>query len=150
MRKGMIYALILTAALLIPSKNVELAKIKPVETVSIRYQDGFVIIETDTEDVGIGKTLEEAIEDLKTTTAGTIYMDTACFLLVGQDAEDMVSELKSYLKGNVRLCKIEEEVDIKQAGEYLRVHTPEVRLKDWQKGAKLQTLETGKERMKLA
>ncbi len=61
MRKSFIYALLLTAALLLPKSDVELGKMKPVETVSLRNRDGLVMIETDTEDVGMGITLEAAL-----------------------------------------------------------------------------------------
>ena len=150
MRKSFIYALLLTAALLLPKSDVELGKMKPVETVSLRNRDGLVIVETDTEDVGMGITLEEALENLRKTTAGRIYLDTAAFLLLDPEMTDQAEMLRGNLKGSVRLCECSGEVDVKEAGEYLRCHSPKVELKDWKKGMRLQILETENGRMKLS
>ena len=149
MRKGIIYGALLTAALLVPSNDVELGKMKSVETVSIRCEKGFVVVETDTEDMGSGETLTEALKDLEETTPGRIYLDTAQYLLIGGEAEGMVSQLKVMLKEGTRLCKREGEVDMKTVGEYLRHHTPEMKLKNWKQGDRLQVLTAENGRLKL-
>lgn len=149
MRKGILYGVLLAAALLAPTDDVELGKMKPVETVSIRTQEGRVLIETDTEDMGSGETLKEALKDLEKTTPGRIYLDTAQYLLIEEEAEGMVPELEAMLKDGTRLCKREGEVDMKTVGEYLRQHTPEMKLKNWKQGDRLQVLTAENGRLKL-
>lgn len=149
MRKGILYGVLLAAALLAPTDDVELGKMKPVETVSIRTQEGRVLIETDTEDMGSGETFKEALKDLEKTTPGRIYLDTAQYLLIGEEAEGMVPELEAMLKDGTRLCKREGEVDMKTVGEYLRQHTPEMKLKKWKQGDRLEVLTAENGRLKL-
>lgn len=148
MRKGFIYAGLLAAALLCPTNHVELAKMRPVETVSIRMVDGTVIIETDTEDAGTGSTVEEAMKDLADTTAGRIYLDTANYLLVTPEACGQLSVIARQMKRNVRMCEQKGDVDLKKAGEFLQVHSPNVKLKCWQKGEELQILKEENGRLK--
>lgn len=149
MRKGILYGVLLAAALLAPTDDVKLGKMKPVETVSIRTQEGRVLIETDTEDMGSGETFKEALKDLEKTTPGRIYLDTAQYLLIGEEAEGMVPELEAMLKDGTRLCKREGEVDMKTVGEYLRQHTPEMKLKNWKQGDRLEVLTAENGRLKL-
>lgn len=149
MRKGLIYSILLASALLIPREDVELAKIKPVETVSIRYEDERIVIETDTEDTGMGSTTDDAIKDLMETADGRVYLDTAKYLLVGADAEVEIPKLSGMLKGSVRICERKGEIDVVTVGEYLRAHKPDMRLKDWREGEQLQVLESENERMKI-
>lgn len=149
MRKGLIYGALLAAALAVPTDAVELGKIKPVETVSIRMLEGNVIVETDTEDSGIGATIEDALQDLRETTAGAIYLDTAEYLIVDQECLDQLPALSRVVKPNVRICERRGDVDVKEAGVFLREHSPKMRLKNWKQGEKLQVLEGENGRMKL-
>ena len=149
MRKGIIYGMLLTAALLVPTNDVELGKMKPVETVSVRMQEERVIVETDTEDTGIGTTIEEALRDLRETTAGTIYLDTAEYLIIDEECKELLPVLLHVVKPNARICERRGDVDVKLVGEFLREHTPEMRLKNWKTGEKLQVLEGKNGRMKL-
>lgn len=149
MRKVLIYGALLAAALVIPTNDVELGKMKPVETVSIRMQEGKVFVETDTEDSGVGSTLEEALQDLKETTAGVIYLDTADYLIVDQKCQEQMAVLLNTLKPNMRICLRSGDVDMKTVSEFLREHTPEMKLKNWKPGEKMQVLEGENGRMKL-
>ena len=149
MRKGLIYGILLAAAILIPNNHVELAKMRPVETVSIRYREDLVIIETDTEDVGTGTNLENAVKDLQETTAGKIYLDTAQYLIVEEDAKEQIGKLNGILKPGVRVCAGKGEIDMQAVAEYLGSHTPELKLKNWKTDMELQVLESENGRLKL-
>ena len=149
MRRGLVYALLLAAALLIPSEGVELGKMIPVETLYIQYKEGQIILQTDTEDVGTGATAQEAMADLEQTTAGRIFPDTTVFLLVDENAKYYIEAIEPYLKGNVRLCELNGDADLKAVGEYLHAHHPKMKLKQWRKGMQLQALETENGRMKI-
>ena len=149
MRRAMIYSGLLAAALLLPSGGKELGKIKPVETLLIKAEKGQIILRTDTEDLGIGNTVEEAMCDLEKTTAGRIYPDTTLYLLVDETAEENIEALKAYLKGSTRLCIVEGDVDLQEAGEYLGTHKPGIKLKKWKKGGSLQHLRNYRGKMKI-
>ena len=149
MRKGLIYGMLFVAALLLPNNAVELGKIIPVETVSVSCRDGLFLIETDTEDLGIGPTLDSALQNLKDTAAGRIYLDTAEYLIAEQNAMEALGPLVRELKGNVRLCERQGDVDMKTVGQFLREHTPEVKLKCWEMGDLLQVLKGENGQIKL-
>lgn len=137
------------AAILVPTSDVELGELKPVETISLRYCDEMLVIETDTEDIGTGNTVEEAVKSLHESTAGRIFLDTAEFLVVEREAVNQIERLRPRLKGNVSVCERKGEVDVTKVGEYLRAHNPSVKLKQWEKHVSLQVLEVENGRMKL-
>lgn len=149
MKKTVLYGALLAAALMIPTEAAELGKMKPVETVCVRLEADTITIETDTEDIGRGATVLEALENLKDTTAGTIYLDTAEYLLVMGGAEQQLPELSKYLKMSVRICKAEGDIPVKDTAAFLSAHRPAVKLKQWQKGIKLQVLKAENGRLKL-
>lgn len=140
MKKTIIYGILLTAALLIPNEATDLEKMKPVEAVLVRMEDDLIIIETDTEDVGIGATVAQAMRNLEETTAGTIFLDTADYLLVTEGTEQQILEMAQYLKKSVRICYAEEQIDIVDAVEFLRAHRPEIKLRQWKDGAEIEVL----------
>ena len=149
MKRIWIYIVLLVSALLIPSKRTDLEKLKPVETVYLYYESEQLVIQTDTEDRGEGSDIQQALKNLKDTTAGRIYLDTADYLLIGTDAEHDAQMLKEELKGSVRVCRAEGELDIKMAGAYLKVHMPQKKLRDWKAGEAIQILKTEADRMVL-
>lgn len=101
MRK-LFYIIILVLCFLCPVKRLDIAKLEPVEAVTITVRDGFVHLLTDTESEGEGVTVAEAVQSLKEKTPGIIYLDTARFLLIGEKAQGAAEELKKYLRANVR------------------------------------------------
>lgn len=147
MRKLLIYGALLVAALLVPTQTTALGKLKPVETVGIYQEDGEFVIETDTKDIGRGMSVSEAIRNLEETTSGTIYLDTADYLLVMDGGEPFVQYVAGYLKDSVRICRASKDVKIEEAASYLSVHTPNVELKEYQSGTALQMLRRDQERL---
>ena len=115
--------------------------LEPVETVLITQNNGNIIIETDTGAKGVGSTLEKAIENLHSSTASDIFLDTAQYLLVSSRTEKMISQMTAVIRPAARVCKIRGEVDLAEVTGYLRTHPPKVQLKDLMaEEAKLQTL----------
>ena len=101
MRK-LFYIIILVLCFLCPVKRVDIAKLEPVEAVAITVRDGFVHLLTDTESAGQGATVKEAVQSLKENATGIIYLDTARFLLIGEQAQNVADQLWQYLHANVR------------------------------------------------
>lgn len=150
MRNTALYIVLLAAALLVPAERTDLGKLKPVETVLLYESDGFITVRTDTEDEGSGDTLEKAIQNMKQTASGVIYLDTADYLLVMEGAQVWIPELRGILKENVRICKAEGQVDVLLAASYLSVHKPKWTMETWESQAELQVLRVENERMNLS
>ncbi len=121
MRK-ILYAAILILTYFAPVKRLDIAELLPVEAVAV-YTDGIqVVLETDTQNIGRGGTVEQALADLKEKTSAVIYLDTAEYLLVSEDAISTLDKLSEFLKPSVKVSLIDARGKVKEASEYLRVH----------------------------
>ena len=140
MKRTLLYVAMLTVALVIPVERTNLEEMKPVEVVYLYEEADLITLSTDTGDRGSGIDIPEAMSNLRQTTAGIIYLDTANYLLIGKETEVYVKELRPFLKDDVRICIAEGKIDMKTVGQYLRVHQPEVKMENWEAGRKLQTL----------
>ena len=88
-----------------------------------------VLVSTDVGAGGIGPTVKDAIENMKETTAGELFLDTADFLLVTERGQEELASIKELLKPSVRVCVANSEMDLKDAASYLAVHKLLVRLR---------------------
>ena len=149
MKRILIYILALTAALAVPLQGTDVGKLQPVGVVQLYKEDGRIVIVTDTGDSGVGERAAEAFADLKDTTAGIVFLDTADYLLLSADATDSLPELSAYLKPNVRVCLAENTVDPVRAAEYLNVHRPPVKLRECKDTNNLPKLVQENGRLKL-
>ena len=138
--KKIVYGALVAAALLIPTTPQELGKLKPVEVVKLNKEEGMIRIETDTGDIGQGETIEQALRELKATTPGTIYLDTAEYVLLPKQAEELLNQLSPQLKQSVRICTWEGEIDLNKASAYLDAHRPRNEMRHYKTGMPLQTL----------
>lgn len=130
MKRLVFYLTVLGAALLVPLRGTDVGKLQPVGLVQLYKEGDAVFVVTDTGDSGWGHTVEAAFENLKQTTAGVVFLDTADFLLVSKDAVNEIRGLERYLKKSVRVCFGEADIDPAEAAEYLNVHRPSVRLRE--------------------
>ena len=146
MKRIIAYILLLGAALLMPVKRADVGKLMPVELVHIYKEGNYITIATDTGAGGTGKTVHAAVENLKSTTAGIIYLDTARYLLTEENMAEELAAIRTYLKPMVRVCTVRRNVDLKKAASYLAVHTPHCRLRDLMNGqeAEMLRVENGK------
>ena len=115
-------------------------KLKPVEVVKLNKEKGVIQIETDTGDTGRGETIELALRELKETTPGTIYLDTAEYVLLPKQAEELINQLSPHVKQSVRICYWEGEIDLKETTAFLDAHRPRNDMKHYKAGMPLQTL----------
>ena len=143
MKKTWIYGLLLTAALVVPTKTVKLGQMIPVEAVHMFKRGHVVVIATDTGDRASGAAAEQALEKLKEGASGILCLDTAKYLLVGTGAEDQIPQIAAYLKPDTYLCTIAGKVDLVEASAYLDVHRPKLRLSQWNMETELQILTIG-------
>lgn len=130
MRK-VLYVIILALLFLAPLERADIAKLLPIEAVAV-YMDGDdVVLETDTEDKGKGENVALALRDLIKTTPAVVYLDTAEYLLVSENALEQVDALRNYLKPSVKVCVCQAKDGVKDAAKYLDVHGDLPELRDW-------------------
>ena len=147
--KRLVYGALVAAALMVPTAPQELGKLIPVEVIKIGQADGTVLIETDTGDAGRGATVEAALRDLSATAPGTIYLDTAEYVLIPEGEKELLGPLTGSLKESVKLCCWEGTINMEEVAVFLDAHTPGTNLKEYQKGMPLQTLAAENGRLKL-
>ena len=140
MRRIILYILLMAAALLAPVERADVGKLRPIETVAVYKENDWIVLRTDTDDVGIGATATQALQNMKDTASGIIYLDTAAYLLLEEDAQDAAEELRGVLKDKVRLCLSDKKIEPKDATKYLSAHGGLPRMEDWKAGQELPVL----------
>ena len=140
MKRAILYIGILAALIAAPVEQMEVGKLIPVQVVSVYKEGDAYVIETDTQNKGVGQTVETALQNLKDTASGTIYLDTAQYLLLTEDAQDAVEALRKNLKASVEMSEMEKPVPVKEVAKFLDAHGKFPKLKHWQKGAELPVL----------
>lgn len=148
MRRSLLYIAITLAVLAIPMERTDVADLRPVQTVALyKTADGYCL-ETDTGDIGAGKTVDAAYRDLIDSTPGIIYLDTADYLLISRNAGGAVEELRKYLKKGVRICAVLGQGDLSDVSKFLSVQTGLQPLKRWKTGDPLPVLDCRNPRIK--
>lgn len=140
MKRILLYIIVIAAALIIPERGTDVGKLQPVELVFLYKDEGAIVLETDTGDMGRGSTVEEAYRDLENTTPGTLFLDTAQYLLIARSARTLAPQMTRYLKRNTRVCQAEYGTDLVLAAQYLDVHPPVSSLKSLEESDKLSVL----------
>ena len=154
MKGFLIGAAVLTAALLLSGENgagTDIAKLEPAQVLWVEESAGYVSVSTDIGQSGRGTDLAAAVRDMEQAASGTVFLDTAEYLLLSPSAEEWLPELAELLRGSCRVCLVEGTADLEAVGAYLAVHKPGVTLRDCRKGSYgLPLLSVEGERMYLA
>ena len=130
MRK-ILYAAILVSLFFAPLENLDIAELLPVESVAIYTESDQVVLQTNTENTGRGVTVSSALENLKAVTPAVVYLDTAKYLLVSEDATAYVDDLRQYLKSSVEVAVCDAKNMVKDAARYFGTHGGTVELRHW-------------------
>ena len=126
-----IYGIILALLFLAPVEQAEIANLEPIQAVFMGIEQGYVVLKTDTEDLGIGKTVEEALADMQQRSLGIVYLDTAEFLLVAENARESIDRMQPILKGSAKVCLWDGEGTVADAAKYMDSHKIGTRLDKW-------------------
>mgnify|MGYP003299058783 CR=1 FL=1 len=140
MKRIILYIGIVAALFVAPTEQLEVGKLIPVEAAAVYKQNASYVIETNTQNKGIGKTAQEALQNLKDTAAGIIYLDTAKYLLLTEETQDAVEILRENLKPSTQLCKMKRPVPMKEVAKFLDAHDKLPKLKHWKTGTELPVL----------
>lgn len=120
--------LLATAGLLfaLPYESRDVGGLLPVETALFSVEGEAVTAETDLGLTGRGTTLEEAVADLEARAPGSLFLDTANFVLLRPSALELLPELAraDFLRDSCTLCLAVGEADLSDVGSYLRAHKP--------------------------
>lgn len=147
MKRVIMYGLALLLLNFVPVKGTDIGKMRPVEVLFVYREAENIVIETDTGDLGEAETVLDALQDLKNTTPGFIYLNTAQYLLITEATKDAVEQLCPMLNKSVRICFAESSVDLKEAARYLPVHEELPKLSDWGPHAQLPILRCVEKRL---
>ncbi len=121
--------LILAAICGIPFQPADVAKLQPVQVIQVSVENAQIVIRTDTGDAGSGSTLDAAFSDLKRTTPGYVFLETAQYLLVTPPATVLLKELGTYLRPGCSVYMLYGAADLSEAAPYLAAHTSDVTLR---------------------
>ncbi len=137
--KIILYCVILVLIFLAPVSKQDIGDLEPVQAIWLRIDNGNVVLQTDTEDAGTGETVEAAIQAMKKNSEGVIYLDTAQFLLVSENALAHLEDIMSHLKASVKLCLWQGD-DVASAARYMQSHDMGHKMKEFKAGKQLQTI----------
>ena len=127
----LLYIIILALLFFAPVERLDVAKLEPVQTVAISMKENALILETDTNNRGEGANITDALSDLEDRTPGVIYLDTAEYLLVTEDATGYIDALRGYLSPSVKVSLWDGEGSVESAAQYLDVRNDLPKLQDW-------------------
>ncbi len=125
---------IATVALLAatPFRGTDIASLAPVEVVWLTEMGGQVYLETDTGDVGWGADVRSALENMKAAASGSVFLETADYLIVEQGAEVLFEQVYDILRPSCMVCTAETMPDMEAAAAYLAAHEPKTTLRQRQ------------------
>ena len=115
-----------------PFQATDISKLAPVEVVWLAEENGQILLVTDTEDVGRGANVMEVLSDMKSTATGTIFLDTADYLIVEVGAEKFLDQVADILRPSCMLCQANQMPDLEEAADFFSVHKWDVTLRQWQ------------------
>ena len=135
MKRWIFYGATVLAVILLsasPFRGTDISKLAPVEVVWMAEDGGQVLLMTDTGDAGRGADVREALADMKAAAKGTIFLDTADYLIVETGAEEFLDQIADVLRPSCMVCQAKQVPDLKEAAEFFSAHEPGVTLRQWQ------------------
>ena len=128
----------------------DVGKLDPVQVVMITQEKNMLQIETDSGQKGRGSNPTAAVEDLMKTSSSKVFLDTTEYLLLEPGTEQWLLQLGDYLRPSCHICYVLEEVDLQEAGAYLKTHPSKIDLRHYEAGKRqLPTLIYNEGRMTL-
>ena len=146
MKNWIMMTLALMAFSLLPSPGTELGELRPVSVLVVETEDKQIRLSTDTMDVGVGETLDGAMQNLEETSSGHLFLDTVENLVLTERSRFLLPQLKTILRPGVTVCIAESEIDLETVPEFLHTHVPSHHLADTDESTPLQKLTCSEER----
>lgn len=137
MRKMMLCTIaiaIIGFAGLLPFNGTDVGKLHPVEVLVLSDDGETVVLETDTGLRGTGNTMEQAIENLRRTSAGEIFLDTVNYALVTKGSEYLIDMLYDYLRPACQIFVFTGDAQWDEIAKYLESHPSKVTILGYRQG----------------
>ena len=112
----------------------DVARLEPVEAVQICREEGRTVIRTDTGQWGKGKSLKEALEDMKQTASKEVFLETAVWLMIDPASVEDLTELETMIRPNCRLCLYTGRDELSEAAAFLNQQKLTFLLRQWREG----------------
>ena len=152
MKRWQVYGLMLAAFLIIRTNlfvGTDVGKLLPVELLLIERDNATFRIRSDTVAAGEGDTIIAAINDMKETSPGEVFLDTADYVLIRDGLEDILPELMHHLRPASNVYILQGDADLSELSAYLRIHSTQQTLRDYCSGeVELSILKVEQERMR--
>ena len=132
MKNGLFYVSICAVAILagvFSFQGTDVARLAPVEAVWLAQEAQTVCIVTDTGDVGYGRNVQEALQDMKASASGTIFLETADYLIVEQGREELLEQVYEIFRPACQVCVCYEMPQMPDVARFLSTHEPAMTLR---------------------
>jgi hypothetical protein len=114
------------------NRGTDIGELAPVEVVWLSETAGQIYLETDTGDMGHGDTIQAALTDMKAAAPGTIFLETADYLIVEPGSEILLEQLYDILRPSCKVCAAQLMPNMKLVAAFLNAHEPQVTLRQYQ------------------
>lgn len=137
MKRWIIYIAVLAGAGFFGASafhGTDIAELAPVEVVWLSDNGGQVYLHTDSDNIGWGENVTAALADMKAAAPGSIFLETADYLIVEVGAEELLAQVYDILRPSCKICVAQGMPDLKAAAAFLDAHEPAVTLRQRQAG----------------
>lgn len=137
MRRWILYGLVICAVCLLgitPFRGTDVAELSPVALIRVSKSGDDFVIETDTGGRGAGPDAQSALQNLKDTTPGTVFLETADYLLVAPDCVAFAQSLYGILRPSCAVCICRDKPNLESAAVFLKAHKPLLSLHELKQG----------------
>ena len=128
MKRWLAYLAVLVLCGISANRSTDIGELAPVEVVWLTEKAGQVYLETDTGDMGRGANVQGALSDMKAAAPGTIFLETADYLIVEWGREDVLVQVFDILRPSCKVCMAQSMPDLEKAVPFLNAHEPQVTL----------------------
>ena len=116
MKRRSAAALLAAVVLWSPVKGTDVGKLLPVELMQISRTETGYVVRTDTENMGEGESLPQALANLRETAQGKIFLETTEYVLLTRETMQCLPDL-------TELYAAPQLEDLEQAAAFLRAHS---------------------------
>lgn len=119
---------------LLPFFGTDVGKLHPVEVLVVTAKGDGITVETDTGLHGAGITVEAAIENLRLTSAGEIFLDTANYLLLSGESVHLLNGFSGFLRPACQVYVYSGDGKWDNVAKYLESHPSNVTILGYKQG----------------
>lgn len=132
MKRWLVYLAVLVLCGTSSFRGTDIGELAPVEVVWLTEKDGQVYLETDTGDMGRSEDVQGALHDMKAAAPGTIFLETADYLIVEEGREGLLVQLVDILRPSCKVCVARSMPDLEKVATFLNAHEPQVTMRQYQ------------------